>query len=117
MQYGQRKMLENAQKVIPLPQQPPIPSPGSASPAAVPAIQPQPGLSPGELDFTRPTENPAEPVTAGLPVGAGPGPEILGIGPTATDPRVVLQSIYANVPEARNNDVLRLIEALDNRVG
>jgi len=117
MQYGQRKMMENAQKVIPLPQQPPLPSPGGGGPpaAAGAALPPQPGLSPGELDFTRPTENPGEPVTAGLPMGPGPGPEVLGLGPTSTDPAVVLRSMYANVPEARNNDVLRLIEALDTQ--
>lgn len=119
MAYGKRKMLEEAQKVIPLPTQPSMPGPatGGGGPAVAPTppMSAQPGLSPGELDFARPTERPAEPVTAGLPVGPGPGPEALGLGPTADDPAVVLRSMYANVPEARNNDVLRLIEALDNQ--
>lgn len=36
---------------------------------------------PGSLPFLHPTMRPNEPVTAGLPVGPGPGPEALsGIG-------------------------------------
>lgn len=118
-EYGGRKMLEQAQKVVPLPQQPATPSPagggGTAPAGPTAAMTAQPGLSPGELDFTRATERPNEPVTAGLPVGPGPGPEALGLGPTSTDPGIVLRSMYQNVPEAQNNDVLRLIEAFDNR--
>ncbi len=117
-EYGSRKMLAQAQQVVPLPQQPPIPAAGgppSAAGGAAPPPAPQPGLTPGELDFERASERPDEPVTAGLPVGPGPGPEALNLGPTSTDPAVVLQSMYQNVPEARNNDVLRLIEALQNQ--
>ena len=111
-EYGGRKMLENAQKVVPLPEQPPTPSPsppaaGAASPA-MPA-GPQPGLSPGELDFTRPTERPNEPVTAGLPVGPGPGPEALNLPSAAGQTAMQLSTIYANVPQAQNPDFLRLV--------
>jgi len=50
-------------------------------------------------------------------MGPGPGPEALNLpSTTATDPSVVLRSIYQNVPEAQNNDVLRLIEAMDKSV-
>lgn len=31
--------------------------------------------------LTRPTERPGEPVTHGLPIGAGGGPEVLGLPP------------------------------------
>lgn len=31
--------------------------------------------------FARPTERPGEPVTHGLPIGAGGGPEVLGMPP------------------------------------
>ena len=34
---------------------------------------------PGAMPFLRPTERPNEPVTAGIPLGAGPGPEALGM--------------------------------------
>lgn len=58
--YGTQAAQAEAQRVNPLPQQQPIQLPG----------------------FSRPTERPAEPVTAGAPIGAGPGPEAVPqVGP------------------------------------
>jgi hypothetical protein len=58
--YGNVAAQEQAQQVVPLPQQPvPVMAPGS-----------QGGL-------TRPTEQPRQPITAGAPVGPGGGPEML----------------------------------------
>ena len=34
-------------------------------------------MYPGELKFGHPTDVPEEPITAGLPFGDGPGPEVL----------------------------------------
>jgi hypothetical protein len=34
-------------------------------------------------DLHRPTERPSEPVTAGAPIGAGPGPEAIPQGPSS----------------------------------
>lgn len=64
--YGEATRQLEAQKAVPMAAPPtePIPQPGSL----------------GEL--TRPTERPDEPATFGSMVGAGPGPEALGIGPT-----------------------------------
>jgi hypothetical protein len=39
----------------------------------------------GAGDLHRPTERPGEPVTAGAPIGAGPGPEALPQGPTSVN--------------------------------
>jgi hypothetical protein len=56
------------------------------------------------------TNRPAEPVTSGLPIGPGPGPEALG-GVTANDPvRAALQAMLVAFP---NNDIQRLIDRLD----
>lgn len=114
-EYGSVTQLRNAQKVIPLPDaNPPMPPPAAAGTPAPPGGGG--GVAPGDINFTAPTNRPNEPVTAGLPIGPGPGPEALGMGPAATDPSIVLRAMYRNVPEARNNDVLRLIEALDKQV-
>lgn len=52
--YGQATEQAAAQQAIPLPQAP----------------------EPGASAFHRPSERPAEPLTAGMPMGAGPGPSI-----------------------------------------
>lgn len=58
--YGDRVSSERSQQQMPLPQ--------------------VPGPVPGERgSFLRPSENPAEPVTAGLPLGPGPGPEVTDV--------------------------------------
>lgn len=52
------------------------------------APQPQmPATRPGSMGaFDRVTERPDEPVTAGAPVGAGPGPEVFGNVPSVPEP-------------------------------
>jgi len=115
-EYGQVTALKDAQKVIPLPTANVAP-PSTPSQSAGGGVAPSSPVIPGTLGFEDPTNRPNEPVTAGLPVGPGPGPEVLGQqGVSSTDPATVLRSIYANVPQAQNNDVLRLIEAMDKRV-
>jgi hypothetical protein len=42
------------------------------------------GMAPSQTPITplfAPTERPDEPITAGVPIGPGPGPEVLGIAP------------------------------------
>lgn len=106
-QYGERAALENAQRAIPLPNTTSVPTP--AAPEQAPAAPP---MVPGALDFARASERPNEPVTAGLPTGPGPGPEILGLGgqPAADDIGQTLRAIYQANP---SNDLLRLIELHD----
>ena len=59
-----------------------------------------------------PTSRPAEPVTAGLSVGPGPGAEAMGpMPPPPADPiRQVLQAMLLQGP---NPDVVRLLNRLD----
>lgn len=93
--YGARQEQVAAQKAVPLPDAPPVP----ASP---------PAPAPGSFGpFTRPTERPNEPLTAGLPIGPGPGPEAIGGAPNPQgDVEAQLLAMYRQHP---NNDLLRLI--------
>jgi hypothetical protein len=110
-QYGEVKALLDAQKVIPLPtaNQPPV---QQASPAQA---QTAPTMAPGDLNFEAPTQRPSEPVTAGLPVGPGPGPEALNLPNDAATTAMQLRALYANVPAAQNNDFLRLVELAEQQ--
>lgn len=74
-QYGDRTAQLAAQRAIPMAAPPTAPGPALAAPA--PTAPP-----PGSFgDILRPTEHPDEPVTAGAPLGPGPGPEAIGGGP------------------------------------
>ncbi len=70
--YGQRQAQVEAQQAVPLPALA-QPQPGGWQQALTAAQQMVP---PGQ-GFAAPTARPGEPITAGLAVGAGPGPEIL----------------------------------------
>jgi hypothetical protein len=70
--YGEGAKQMRAQEAVPM---------ASAPTDAVPA--PAQTVMPGALgEFGRATERPDEPATFGSMIGAGPGPEVLGIGPT-----------------------------------
>lgn len=97
--YGQRAAQTAAQQQIPLAPPPGPSAPGAGVPAPGGPPTPQPGAGqalagpqplkatspePGELSWTGPSERPNEPITHGLPIGAGGGPEVLsGIGALA----------------------------------
>jgi hypothetical protein len=51
-----------------------------------------------------PTQRPLEPVTAGLPIGAGPGPEALGLGmlDIADDAELEIREMIRRFPEHQN---------------
>ena len=95
----------------------------AASQAAVPMAQPPTGApapagppmpAPGEMGaFNRGTERGMEPVTAGLPMGAGPGPEALGMD--FRDPPAIaeLRAIYKMFPDP---DLAELLEGYDHGV-
>lgn len=80
-QYGQASTLAAQQKALPIAPQP-LPTAPTATPAAAFA-GPQPGSFGPAL---RPTEQPAVPVTTGLPFGPGAGPEANTLPPIAPSP-------------------------------
>ena len=87
--YGEAKAQMDAQRAVPV-APPPPPQPADLPP------------------LTRPSERPNEPVTAGLPIGPGPGPEVL----TRFDdgPATMLRAAYARFP---SEELRELIEELD----
>lgn len=90
--YGERGAQIAAQRAVPM---------------GVPGTPLPPG-SHGPLD--RPTERPDEPLTAGIPSGPGPGPEVLG-GMAGDDVGLQLRALYLAHP---NEDIRSLIEDLDS---
>lgn len=91
--YGANKAAMDAQRTIPLPQQAHV------------------------IPLDAPTQRPDEPVTAGLPSGPGPGPEaLMPTGALASAPdadmNAQIRALYRAFP---NSDLLRLVEALDQR--
>lgn len=94
--YGEAGQQMASQRAVPISGTPTVApqspgAPGSSSPqtpqgapGADLMAQAQGFNGPGNQDFLRPTERPNEPVTHGLPVGPGAGPEALtGIGAAA----------------------------------
>lgn len=91
-EYGQRQAQEQAQRAVPLPGPTPTPP----------------------VPLSAPSMKPTEPVTAGLPIGPGPGPEVLTrMAPSEQAPILeMLQALYAEFP---NNDLRSLIEEAEYR--
>ena len=99
-QYGERSQQQAAQRSVPV-AAPPIPAPAGGTTPTAPGTAPAgptggaqagglpPVSGPGILPFLHPSNRPNEPVTAGLPTGAGPGPEALtGVGAIAANQAV-----------------------------
>lgn len=113
-QYGQRAQQMAAQRAMPVA---PPPAPNLAPPAAPratpPGAPPEPMTMPGQVvPLDAPSMRPNEPITAGLPVGPGAGPEALGpLGGQSEDVATQLRAIYARFP---NEDLRSLLEMLDD---
>lgn len=101
--YGQAVAQLDAQRTIPIAGNPHAKSLAQAMPSNIP-----PGSLPG-LDAE--TAYPNEPVTTGLPIGPGAGPEALMTGIPAEDPDISrLRAIYQKRPSAA---LRRLIESAE----
>lgn len=98
--YGDKAAQARATQAVPLPTPGPTVAPAQA-PSAPPPV---PGASP----FDRPTDRPGEPVTSGLPIGAGAGP---GMGMPAVDATV--ETLRAAVARFPTPGALALLEALE----
>lgn len=85
LQYGDRTRIEQGLAAAPIPQGAHPAATGShAAPSGTPTPAGGAALSFEDL-LTRPSRYPDEPITAGLAIGAGPGPEALS-GPTMEEP-------------------------------
>lgn len=102
-QYGKATAQLQAQKAVPI---------GRAPSESVPPPQPQQGPMPGSLGaFTRQTERPNEPLTAGVNFGPGPNAAQAGVAqPIRTDDPVLerLRTLYAQYP---NSDLADLLDS------
>lgn len=114
-QYGKATAQAAAQRALPIAPPPaPVLAGSGASPAPGPAAPPAPaGPMPGQVvPLDAPSQRPGEPVTAGLPVGPGPGTEALGpFAGQGEDVAMQLRAIYARFP---NEDLRGLLELLDD---
>ena len=88
--YGVAAAQQAAQRAIPMGAQPvpgaaapvaqgqgPLAQPAQPQPTTITGQMPPTQMYPGELKFGHPTDAPEEPITAGLPFGDGPGPEVM----------------------------------------
>jgi len=101
--YGKRKQQEDAMRAVPM-----APSPTGT---AQPVRRPTPNAA-GSL--TAPTARPNEPITAGAPFGAGPGPEAMGLPmmrPTEDVAVSELRQILMSYPSDELADLLDAYES------
>lgn len=71
--YGERRQLEQSMEQVPLANRM---NDGVLHESAVNQLSEMPAPPPGGV-LGQPTARPNEPITAGLPIGAGPGPEAI----------------------------------------
>lgn len=104
--YGERKAVEDAQRAVPV-SAPGVPAPTGGGVSAT--RWPIPG-SLGPLD--RPTERPGEPVTTGLSLGPGAGPEVLERFHATDDEQALneLRALYLAEPSEALREILEEID-------
>ena len=107
--YGERGAQIAAQRAVPMarPATDMVPPAGPSAPAAQSAPPPGPQIVP----LSDPTARPGEPVTAGLPVGPGAGPEVLGDTGGRSELRMRLGAMYMAFP---TEEIRQMIEMLDS---
>jgi hypothetical protein len=115
-QYGRRAEQMAAQRAMPIAPPPTDAVPTASPPGAPPATQrlsAPPGPLPGQVvPLDAPSSRPGEPVTAGLPVGAGAGVEALGpLAGMQDEIGAELRAIYSRFP---TEELRQMIEALDD---
>lgn len=97
--YGEGAAQMRAQQAVPM----------GRSPVET-QVQPRP--VPGTLgSLSRPSERPNEPITAGAPFGAGPGPIEAGIPMPVSPQASALEEVRAIAMASGNDDLLDLLDA------
>lgn len=105
--YGAAGAQLAAQKIAPMGSGPQLPQGAPPQQAEEPYTMPQ--MTP--LDA--PSARPNEPVTAGLPVGPGPGPEVLGGNTANDDVEATLRATYARFPTEQLRALIEMIDSGD----
>jgi len=95
MPFGERQQLEQAQAGVPLP------NTADRLQSAINAMNARPNLPDYGTMLDQPTQMPDEPVQAGMPMGPGPGPDV-----------VPAPMIPATIDDAAMAKVLPLLETL-----
>lgn len=103
--YGAR--TDQARSLAAVPVQPPAPMGAPPSPIDAATAQPFNPIGLGE-----PTQRPQEPVTAGLPLGAGPGPQSL-TSPLGGPDDQILFNLYRAYQTAPSEGLRALIEQME----
>ena len=89
--YGESAAQQRSQAVVPT----------GPPPSDVAAQRVATGVRPGARPLGRPTERTQEPITAGAPFGAGPGPMAAGIRPRVVSKdniEIQLEQLYRTYP-------------------
>ena len=98
-QYGSRVAQEDAMKALPVAPPPP--------PAGVVSPPPPAGGGPPLPPIDRPTDRPGEPLTHGMSMGPGGGPEVLQSQPMVDPLDAELRALFLRFP---NPELRQLIE-------
>ena len=107
-QYGEAATFKDLQRSAPLAQ---TPQPGRSTVTSGSST----GTTPSVTPLNAPTVRPNEPITAGAPVGPGPGPEALGLSmgePEYTTAKTTLQSI---ADASGSTEVQALLQSMNSR--
>lgn len=102
--YGKAKQQMDAQRAVPM----------GRSPSEAPVQRPRPNAA-GSL--TAPTTRPNEPITAGAPFGAGPGPEVLPVATGLQDQINALSEIKAIYRMYPSQELLDIIQFYEEALG
>ena len=106
--YGKRKQQEDAQRAVPM----------GRAPVEIQAQQaaqvrrPTPN-APGSL--TAPTARPNEPITAGAPFGAGPGPEAMGLPMIRPSEDVAVSELRRIMMSYPSDELADLLDAYESQ--
>ena len=103
-QYGERKELSELQSGAAMAGRPKTPQPRMSPEAAREAVS-RPPITP----LNAPTQRPDEPLTAGMPFGAGPGVEALGMPGGRGKPSAALQKIVMNDPTGEVSELYQYL--------
>lgn len=106
--YGQNQALNEAQAAAPLAQTSLPGDPGVAQATAQPA-------PPSVVPFGAATQRPNEPVTAGSPLGPGPGPTPMGVNPTVAAYQSAQASLTTVLQGQNSPEAQALLQSLQGQ--